>query len=262
MSAAFDPYYKWLGIPSAEQPANHYRLLGVTLFESDQEVIESAAEQRMSYLRTLRSGVLGSVAQSLLNEIGEAKICLLKPERKANYDGALRAKLAMQSSAPPIAKSHPGFFERAPVDYRLFLPCCPIQPPIGLNCLQRSPCAGINRPGGRPEATELVGGSDAVELDTLGITQAPRSQFHRQSRLPSINWALGPISLGVFVLGVALVIEARKEVHDWGDDSRPPAVTDRLTPGDTALGDTSPANSSADARIRSRSGGSAHSWKP
>ncbi len=39
----FDPYHKWLGIPAKDQPANHYRLLGLDLFEADAEVIESAA---------------------------------------------------------------------------------------------------------------------------------------------------------------------------------------------------------------------------
>ena len=35
----FDPYHKWLGIPPKDQPPNHYRLLGLSLFESDPEVI-------------------------------------------------------------------------------------------------------------------------------------------------------------------------------------------------------------------------------
>ena len=41
----FDPYYKWLGIPPAEQPANFYRLLSLDVFENDPEIIakESAA---------------------------------------------------------------------------------------------------------------------------------------------------------------------------------------------------------------------------
>ena len=38
----FDPYYKWLGIPPGEQPPNHYRLLGVSLFEPDADVIDAA----------------------------------------------------------------------------------------------------------------------------------------------------------------------------------------------------------------------------
>ena len=43
----FDPYHQWLGIPAAEQPPNHYRLLGVPLLESDLDVIEAAAERRV-----------------------------------------------------------------------------------------------------------------------------------------------------------------------------------------------------------------------
>ena len=52
----FDPYHKWLGIPPKEQPPNHYRLLGITLFEADREVIEAAANRQMSYLQELSSG--------------------------------------------------------------------------------------------------------------------------------------------------------------------------------------------------------------
>ena len=38
MSTLFDPYHKWLGIPPDQQPAHHYRLLGIGLFESDADV--------------------------------------------------------------------------------------------------------------------------------------------------------------------------------------------------------------------------------
>ncbi len=56
MASDFDPYHKWLGIPPEEQPPNHYRLLGVKLFEDDPEVIEAAADQRMGHLRTFQTG--------------------------------------------------------------------------------------------------------------------------------------------------------------------------------------------------------------
>ena len=46
---SFDPYHKWLAIPPEEQPPNHYRLLGVSPFESDPDVIENAADQRMAH---------------------------------------------------------------------------------------------------------------------------------------------------------------------------------------------------------------------
>ena len=35
----FDPYHEWLGIPPDEQPANHYRLLGLELFEEDGKIL-------------------------------------------------------------------------------------------------------------------------------------------------------------------------------------------------------------------------------
>ena len=38
MPESFDPYHRWLGIPPREQPPNHYRLLGIDLFEADADV--------------------------------------------------------------------------------------------------------------------------------------------------------------------------------------------------------------------------------
>jgi len=56
MASDFDPYYTWLGIPPEEQPADHYRLLGVKQFEDNSEVIQNAADQRMSHLRSFQTG--------------------------------------------------------------------------------------------------------------------------------------------------------------------------------------------------------------
>ena len=103
MSSAFDPYYKWLAIPPAEQPPNHYRLLALNLFESDADVISTAADQRMAHVRSFQSGQYVDASQRLLNELASARICLLKPDKKSAYDAALRAKIAEQTarSAPP-----------------------------------------------------------------------------------------------------------------------------------------------------------------
>ena len=89
----FDPYYKWLGIPPAEQPPNHYRLLGITLFEGNADAIESAADQRMVHLRTFQTGQHARESQKLLNAVSAAKLVLLQPPKKAQYDAQLRAKL-------------------------------------------------------------------------------------------------------------------------------------------------------------------------
>ena len=52
----FDPYYQWLGIPPEEQPPNHYRLLGIQLFEENREVIQNAADRQMVHLRSFQNG--------------------------------------------------------------------------------------------------------------------------------------------------------------------------------------------------------------
>ena len=52
----FNAYHVWLSIPPAEQPPNHYRLLGLSLFEANREAIESAAVGRTMLLRTFALG--------------------------------------------------------------------------------------------------------------------------------------------------------------------------------------------------------------
>lgn len=99
MATSFDPYYKWLGIPPAEQPPHYYRLLGVTLFEPHPDVIESAADQRMVHLRSFQTGQHAAASQKLLNEVSAAKLCLLKPEKKTAYDAKLKAKLGNGAAA-------------------------------------------------------------------------------------------------------------------------------------------------------------------
>ena len=99
MSESFDPYHKWLGIPPEEQPANHYRLLGIKPLEGDPDVIESAADQRMAHLRTHQTGKQGALSQALLNEVAVAKVCLLDRAKKAAYDEELRSQLEASAVA-------------------------------------------------------------------------------------------------------------------------------------------------------------------
>ena len=92
----FDPYHKWLGIRPEEQPANHYRLLGVVLFEDDLDAIASAADQRMAHVRSFQTGVHAAWSQRILNELAAARVCLLNPQKKAAYDQALQAAIALR----------------------------------------------------------------------------------------------------------------------------------------------------------------------
>ena len=88
--AQFDPYRKWLGIPSDEQPANHYRLLGVELFESDPEVIQTAADRQMAYVAKCAQGPYVKLSQKILNELSAARVCLLNEAKRQAYDAKLR----------------------------------------------------------------------------------------------------------------------------------------------------------------------------
>ncbi len=86
----FDAYYEWLGIPPAEQPASHYRLLGISAFETNPKVIQNAADRVMGQLRGFQTGARGRESQKILNEVTQAKICLLDASRKAKYDAELK----------------------------------------------------------------------------------------------------------------------------------------------------------------------------
>ena len=96
----FDPYRKWLGIQPTEQPPNHYRLLGVNLFEDDRDVIEGAADKQMAFVRQYQSGENGIDAARILNELAVARLCLLKPAKKVEYDAKLR-KVSKASQPDP-----------------------------------------------------------------------------------------------------------------------------------------------------------------
>jgi hypothetical protein len=93
MSTPFDPYYKWLGIPPQEQPPHFYRLLGISIFEPDPDVIAAAADRSLAQLRTHATGQYSALSQRMLNEVAFAKQCLLIPARRAEYDARLRAAL-------------------------------------------------------------------------------------------------------------------------------------------------------------------------
>src|SRR5436190_382652 len=96
VAESFDPYHIWLGIPPAEQPADHYRLLGISRFESNPDVIGNAADQRVRHVRTMQTGKRQAESQRLLNEIAAAAGTLLDRERREEYDVQLKAQEALR----------------------------------------------------------------------------------------------------------------------------------------------------------------------
>ncbi|RMF89547.1 MAG: serine protease, partial [Planctomycetota bacterium] len=105
MTNAFDPYHTWFGIPPSEQPPNYYRLLGLTPFESNADVIEAAADQRLTFLRTKAAGEHAAEASRLMNEVTQARLTLLDPARRQAYDRLLQQLQGM--AAPPTENALP-----------------------------------------------------------------------------------------------------------------------------------------------------------
>jgi formylglycine-generating enzyme required for sulfatase activity len=187
MSDAFDPYRKWLGIPPAEQPPHHYRLLGIGLYEDDPDVIESAADQRMAHLRTFQAGPHSALSQKLLNEVVAAKICLLSAKQRAAYDAELRQRL----SPPEPAVERP-----RPV-------AAPMQP------VAVAPVAAAATVGQDPLETAMASLAASQPL-------AARPRAKPKSGLPLVWWLAG--AGGLFVLVVAsLVISSRPEAPAAAD---------------------------------------------
>ena len=106
MREAFDPYHVWLGIRPKDQPPNHYRLLGLELFESDADAIASAADARMSHVRANHKGHAAS-AQQILKELAAARSCLLHEGQKAAYDRQLREAQARRVEPAISARPAP-----------------------------------------------------------------------------------------------------------------------------------------------------------
>ncbi|MCI0359592.1 MAG: hypothetical protein L0211_14040, partial [Planctomycetaceae bacterium] len=123
---SFDPYYKWLGIPPEEQPPNHYRLLGLTLYEQNSDAIDNAGDRQMAHVRTFQAGPQGAHSQRLLNEIAAARLVLLDPAKKRAYDEALRARLAPPAPPAVVAVRVPVPPSVAPL--RVEVPAAPAMP--------------------------------------------------------------------------------------------------------------------------------------
>ena len=109
----FDPYREWLGIEPHELPADHYRLLGLPRFEADVAKIAAAADGRMGLIRSNQTGPRGAFTYTLLNEITAAKLCLLAPVAKAQYDKFLQEFLKERTKAHHAARAPATFFPTA-----------------------------------------------------------------------------------------------------------------------------------------------------
>jgi hypothetical protein len=97
---AFDPYETWLGIPADLRPPTCYDLLGLAPHEPDPEAIEQAALRRMAKVRLHEIGPHSEESQAVLAELDRARLILMDPDRRAEYDAQLRARAEDRPGAP------------------------------------------------------------------------------------------------------------------------------------------------------------------
>jgi predicted nucleic acid-binding Zn ribbon protein len=98
---SFNPYYEWLGIQPSEQPADHYRLLGIARFEGNTRVIERAADRQMGFVRQFQAKHPAEVAD-LLSQLSLARITLTNGEKKLLYDNSLKIRQVRLQPLPPM----------------------------------------------------------------------------------------------------------------------------------------------------------------
>tara|TARA_R110002049_G_scaffold4601_5_gene32053 strand:- start:81394 stop:83007 length:1614 start_codon:yes stop_codon:yes gene_type:complete len=111
---SFDPLHKWLGIAPDEQPPNHYRLLGISKFESDKEVIDSAANKQLQFLHDLTNGENGADAERLSNQISAVRLLLLDDERRLAYDQRLSEQSQREAEFASVQPTEPSITAAAP----------------------------------------------------------------------------------------------------------------------------------------------------
>jgi hypothetical protein len=189
-------YYRWLGIPVSEQPANAYRLLGLALFEPDGDVIQSAADRQMAHVRTYQTGKHSAISQQILNELATATLSLLRPEKRAKYDQALRRQLFPAVASVPQAPPVP---ELAPMQLRIpaFVP--PIAAPQS-NRADSNPFEAIT------EMDRAATCGNDLPRSAIRKPAATTSAKARRAKSPSIAISIGIAAAGIVAVVVAIVI--------------------------------------------------------
>jgi hypothetical protein len=118
-------YRKILFVRHDEWPVHYYRLLGLAPFEDDPHIIADAYDSQMEKVRRHQLGPFGDVAEQIQTELSRARLCLLKPDRKAQYDERLQQHMQKRSpatapsraAAPPVVAAAPSpHFKPTPQD--------------------------------------------------------------------------------------------------------------------------------------------------
>lgn len=191
MADDFDPYRKWLGVTEGERPPTHYQLLGVSPTEEDPEVINGAVIRQSAYVRNFQAGKYSDHATRVLNELAAAKICLLDPAKRAQYDAELKRRRSAASPQPAMPQA------AAPQ------PAAPQRPAATRPTIQ--PAAPAPRPPAAARGSRPAPNAPASPLDELLGPLAPAARPLASRPLAPRAKSNGNMNLALVVGGIALV---------------------------------------------------------
>ena len=202
MADSFDAYHEWLGIAPRDQPPNHYRLLGIELYEAKANVIDSAADRQMAHLRTFQTGARSKLCQELLNRVSTARVLLLNVQKKAAYDVQLEKQLAGSRSEPRIARAIP---LNQPASTAVSVPLPPSAAPVPRVSLPAA--APFDPAAGAPQ-----------------ISSAPsHRRGHRKQNTLWLALGIGGALLGIVaVIAAIAMMGGDDQTANLGDSVRPP----------------------------------------
>jgi hypothetical protein len=195
MNSSIDPYYLWLGIPPGVQPPHHYRLLGLSAFERDLDVIENASQLRTHFLRRQLHGPHGDLARRMLKEIDHATDVLLDPSQRDAYDQH------MLQQAERLGRPIDDFCLPAQVQPRPILP-----PHLAQNAVGTTPAAAI--PPALP-SRQSDGTSSEDRLQANGVSSSSmefRGKSPIRERRRSRGWQVGLLVLLMFLPAHGLLL--------------------------------------------------------
>ena len=248
MSDSFDPYHVWLGIPPAEQPPNHYRLLALAIYEDVPEVIENAADRQMAHVRKAASGRHADHSQKLLNEISAARRCLLDSTKKQEYDAQLRDKErppAQKPAAKPAAKPAMRSGARTTNGHSVS---------SGIEATTewvptRPPKRASNKPPSLLSAQPLADDSDRWKGRSASAPEAkssvplnlgaPTSVAHRTRGKKQLPWVLFAVIAGLAILPILALLYALASVSNFAATGEGDSTLAGVTEGDDSDSDAS-----------------------
>ncbi|MCS7471112.1 hypothetical protein NZK35_31025 [Stieleria sp. ICT_E10.1] len=205
----FDPLHKWLGIPPSEQPPNDYRLLGLANFEDDPEVIDMAADRDLTFLHGLTNGEHGEAAEELSNRISAARVRLLNPEKKADYDAQLRELLDEGEIDIDSVIDSLGTAKQTPPETSA--PVAAPQNASAILGIAASTPAAAPAPTTSPTTAAVAQTPRPEATPTPQVHSRPSGKTSRRKRL-SLFWAIGVLP-ALLVLGYLVFSIWNGELH-------------------------------------------------